>query len=252
MAEVPGSPTSPDRQAALDRARGWSPDTSGLAGHRASHLPLPRLESRYIYLRAVSPDDYMYLQLMESSSDLAPLWRFRGATPSPEQWMKATWEGTIAQFLVMGKKRHQPLGIVRLSDANFQDGHAQLSAAKFDQPMTPELIERIAKGTDRRRFLARAGAASLAVTAGTLGLGAGPAEAAFFEHGCDLCDSCTPACPSNVTCSWCWIGRCHTNPGGTGARHRQHCCEGFANSSGCGASCGGSWKCSYYGGVLSC
>ena len=117
--------------------------------------------------------------------------------------------------------------------------------------MTPEMIKRIAEGTDRRRFLSRAGAASVAVTAGALGLGATPASAGCFEHGCFLCDPCTANCPSNVTCSWCWIGDCHKNPGGC-CFHRNYCCEGFANSSGCGESCGGSWKCSYYGGRIDC
>ena len=117
--------------------------------------------------------------------------------------------------------------------------------------MTLEMIEKIAKKTDRRRFLTRVGGASLAATAGALGVGVETASASCFQHGCNLCDPCTPSCPSNVTCSWCWVGFCHINPGGT-YRHRQHCCEGFANSSGCGADCDGSWKCSYYGGVLSC
>jgi hypothetical protein len=126
-----GSPPS-GQQSKLAFARGWEPDASDLPSERAKRFRVPRIDARHVYLRAIGPDDYMYLQLVETSTELASTGRFRGATPSPEQWIHMTWEGTVAQFIVVSKTRDQPVGIVRLSDANFQDGHARLTVTKFD------------------------------------------------------------------------------------------------------------------------
>jgi hypothetical protein len=114
--------------------------------------------------------------------------------------------------------------------------------------MSSDVIDRVADVADRKGFLVKAGAASLAVLAGVLGV-AEEAPAAGGEHGCCLCkEPGHPPCPSNIGCGWCWWGRCHQN--GTGPKHHNHCCEGYSGNHPCGPGCGGDSVCSYYGGRL--
>lgn len=95
-------------------------------------LKVPSLDGRHVFLKAVTPEDYGFLQLVETSSELGPRWRYRGATPSPEQWAQGTWGGVLAQFLVLGRQEGRPVGIVSAFQPSFQDGHAHIAAAKFD------------------------------------------------------------------------------------------------------------------------
>jgi hypothetical protein len=95
-------------------------------------LRLPSLQGRHVYLRTVGPADYPTLRMLETSSDIAPRWRFRGATPGPEQWAQSIWNGMLAQFLVVGRQSDTPLGIVGIYNANLQNGWGYLAAARFD------------------------------------------------------------------------------------------------------------------------
>jgi hypothetical protein len=95
-------------------------------------LPRPSLRGRDVYLRPVAPEDYHSLHAVELSEQLGPRWRFRGATPSPEQWSQVTWSSTLAQFLVVARQSNKPIGIAAVHQANFQDGFAYMSAAHFD------------------------------------------------------------------------------------------------------------------------
>jgi hypothetical protein len=74
--------------------------------------------------------------MLETTSDLALRWRQRGVTRSPEQWAHATWADVLAQFLVVENEREHPVGWVCLFRANFQDGHANLSVARFADQRT--------------------------------------------------------------------------------------------------------------------
>jgi hypothetical protein len=108
--------------------------------------------------------------------------------------------------------------------------------------MSNETIETIAKGTERKRFLARAGAASLGLVAAVFATPAA-AQALVTTHGCDLCD--TPSSCAGKACYWCWWGRC------SGGKNYQ-CCEGFSSTSGCGENCGSTQVCSRLGGTRAC
>jgi len=102
---------------------------------------VPSLIGRHVYLRAVTPQDFGFLHATETSGELGPRWRFRGATPSPEQWSHSTWGNVLAQFLVATTKDNSPVGMVAVHQANFQDGHAQLSAARFKpSDKTPSMM----------------------------------------------------------------------------------------------------------------
>jgi RimJ/RimL family protein N-acetyltransferase len=92
----------------------------------------PSLQGRSVFLRPVVPEDYRSLRAVELSDDLGPRWRFRGGTPSPEQWSQVTWSSTLAQFLIVGRQSDRPIGVVAVHQANFQDGFAYMSAAGFE------------------------------------------------------------------------------------------------------------------------
>jgi hypothetical protein len=57
---------------------------------------------------------------------------FQGSTPSPEQWAQTTWGPTLAQFMVVTRRRNDAIGMVAAYQANFQDGFAHFAAVRFD------------------------------------------------------------------------------------------------------------------------
>jgi hypothetical protein len=77
------------------------------------------------------PEDYPFLRQMEMSSPMAHRWRFRGAVLSPEEWAQASSQGMLAQFMVVEKRQHHPIGLVYFYSPSFQDGFAWLAAARF-------------------------------------------------------------------------------------------------------------------------
>jgi len=91
----------------------------------------PSLLGRTVLLRPLTPADYNFMHLAETSSELGPRWRFRGSTPSPERWNHETWSQCLAAFLVIRRSDDVPVGYVAVHQANFQDGHAHLSATKL-------------------------------------------------------------------------------------------------------------------------
>jgi hypothetical protein len=91
----------------------------------------PLLAGRHVKLRHITPHDYGVIQMLEFTTDLGLRWRWRGTTPSPEQWTQGLWQGVLAQFLVITATKERPLGLVMVHRANFQDQHAYLGAARF-------------------------------------------------------------------------------------------------------------------------
>jgi hypothetical protein len=91
----------------------------------------PSLRGRHVYLRPVVPEDYSFLRMVDTSAELGVRWRFRGSTPSPEQWVQAGG-AQLAQFMVVRASDHQPLGLTTAYNQNFQDQHAYLAAMSFD------------------------------------------------------------------------------------------------------------------------
>lgn len=110
---------------------------------------------------------------------------------------------------------------------------------------TLELADRIAAGTGRRGFLARAGAATLGAAAAVLATEQ-PAQAVEFWHCCCFCAS-PRSC--SYSCAWCWLGCCHRNPGGSNP-HQSYCCEGYNSCANATGNCGTGWICSFYGSTV--
>jgi hypothetical protein len=99
-------------------------DASAQSG---SEFALPSLSGRHVYLRPLMPEDSSLLRAAELSPQLGVRWRYRGSTPSPEQWAQTTWNSALAQFLVIRKKNHEPEAFVCAYGANFQDGYAHFA-----------------------------------------------------------------------------------------------------------------------------
>jgi len=112
--------------------------------HAESDSPLgfdpPPLVGRHVQLRAITTDDYRFLQLVETSSEIGVRWRFRGTTPSPEGWAQSSGASSLAQFMVIKRVDRTPLGLVVAYQANFQDGYAYVAAAKFEPKQKSPLM----------------------------------------------------------------------------------------------------------------
>jgi hypothetical protein len=67
-------------------------------------------------------------------------WRFRGSTPSPDQWVHSLWQSVVAQHLVVSRLQDKPVGLVLVYRPDFQDGHAHLAALRFDSNDESPLI----------------------------------------------------------------------------------------------------------------
>jgi hypothetical protein len=92
----------------------------------------PSLRNNYLYLRAVVPEDYPYLYLVETSSSMAARWGLRGATPAYQEWIQQRSAGVLAQFMVIDANGDSRIGLVTVFSADFQDAHAHLAALSFD------------------------------------------------------------------------------------------------------------------------
>ena len=95
-------------------------------------LAVAPLRARHVYLRPITPADYAFLQMLETAGDLAPRWRHRGVTHSPEEWAHTLWADVLAQFLVVGVTTNKPIGRVLVYHPNFQDRHAYFAALRFE------------------------------------------------------------------------------------------------------------------------
>jgi hypothetical protein len=108
------------------------PAVEPLVTERAERFVGPSLRNNYLYLRAVGPEDYPYLYLVETSGSMAARWGLRGATPAYQEWVQQRSAGVLAQFMVLDAKDDSRIGLVTAFSADFQDGHAHLAALSFD------------------------------------------------------------------------------------------------------------------------
>lgn len=104
-------------------------------------LLVPPLRARHVYLKPITPSDYPFLQMLELVGDLAPRWRHRGMTPSPDAWASGLWADVLAQFMVVGIQNNKPIGRVVLYHPSFQDRYAYFAAMRFNlQERSPLMI----------------------------------------------------------------------------------------------------------------
>jgi hypothetical protein len=101
-------------------------------GPSLTPVQTPALCGTHVMLRPVGPADYPYIQACELQDAVIASWRFRGTTPSPEQWSRTLWNDVLAQYLVMTPRSEMPIGLVLAYKPNFHDQHAYLAALRFD------------------------------------------------------------------------------------------------------------------------
>ena len=111
-------------------------DASTLAMRRptASHaerspmrVQAPPMEGRGVQLRRVTPGDYEFLYWLATARETGFRWRYRGMTPSPEEFTRTLWDGIFAQFIVAGGDG-TPIGLVMAYGAHPRDGYVYLGA----------------------------------------------------------------------------------------------------------------------------
>jgi len=71
------------------------------------------------------------MQDAELGPELSTRWRYRGATPSPEEWAHGLWNGVLAQHLIVARNGDVPLGLALVHNPNFQDGYAHFAAVRL-------------------------------------------------------------------------------------------------------------------------
>jgi RimJ/RimL family protein N-acetyltransferase len=64
---------------------------------------------------------------MMSGAAAGPRYRYRGATPGPQQFEADLWSGVLAQFAVCRVDDPAPVGLVTAFNASLHDGHAHVA-----------------------------------------------------------------------------------------------------------------------------
>ena len=82
----------------------------------------PVTTGRWVGLRHVRPDDVPTLYEMVGRPDVGFRWRFRGQTPSYEEFHRSLWSGVTAQFVMHPKRSSEPLGMVTLYNMDARHG----------------------------------------------------------------------------------------------------------------------------------
>ncbi|MDZ4826013.1 MAG: GNAT family protein [Actinomycetota bacterium] len=89
------------------------------------HVPLC---GRRVRLRALAPSDYDFCYQLAVDERTAPHWRYRGAPPRPEDFVRELWQSVLVQFIVERRDGSERLGLVTAYDANTRDGHCHIAA----------------------------------------------------------------------------------------------------------------------------
>jgi RimJ/RimL family protein N-acetyltransferase len=93
--------------------------------------PAPLTTSR-VALREITSRDYDYLYHLSLSEGLTHRWRYRGLTPSPDEFVRNLWLNVAAQFLVENRRTGSPIGHVIAFDTSHRDHWVH--AAAVGQP----------------------------------------------------------------------------------------------------------------------
>jgi RimJ/RimL family protein N-acetyltransferase len=112
--------------------RQFAEDAAQCYAVSAMARPSPPLSTRHIRLRAIEGADYAWLHAVSCNDELALAWRFRGATPSPDNFVRGLWDGVLAQFLVVGQRApHRPIGHVAAYNPDLQSGTVYFAVTAF-------------------------------------------------------------------------------------------------------------------------
>jgi len=76
------------------------------------------LSTRRVTLRTIGPRDLPFLYALATDPEVGYRWRYRGATPSPEQFAGELWQGVLCQYLVARTDGGAPVGLVSAYQAD--------------------------------------------------------------------------------------------------------------------------------------
>lgn len=91
----------------------------------------PTRWERGVHLRPILPEDFRLIYSWSTSPDVARTWRYRGATPQPEQFAEHLWAGVLCQYIAESVDG-RPLGLASLYDANQSARHSHFSCIVAD------------------------------------------------------------------------------------------------------------------------
>ena len=83
-------------------------------------LLTPGLTTRRLQLRVVQNDDHAALYRLSADPDVTFQWRFRGTTPSFDDFLKQLHPGVLCQFVVSPLGSHEVFGLVVAYNADFR------------------------------------------------------------------------------------------------------------------------------------
>jgi len=86
------------------------------------------LQGKYARLRPLAQNDYAYLYDLSLSEQNNARWRYRGSTPSPEQFVTDLWSGVQAQFIIETPEPRTRAGLVVAYNADQANGTVYLAA----------------------------------------------------------------------------------------------------------------------------
>jgi RimJ/RimL family protein N-acetyltransferase len=87
----------------------------------------PRIATRRVALRIVTPGDHPFLYTLATQPMASYRWRYRGATPSPEQFGAELWRGVLCQHLLVQVATGQPVGMLSAYQADLANGTCYLA-----------------------------------------------------------------------------------------------------------------------------
>ena len=80
----------------------------------------PTLQTRRLQLRMLTQEDHAPLYRLSSDPDVTFQWRFRGTTPSYDDFLKQLYPGVLCQFVVSPHGSQEVLGLVVAYNADFR------------------------------------------------------------------------------------------------------------------------------------
>lgn len=85
------------------------------------------LQGKYARLRPLAQNDYAYFYDLSLSAQNNARWRYRGSTPSPEQFVSDLWSGVQAQFVIETPESRKRAGLVVAYNADQANGTVYLA-----------------------------------------------------------------------------------------------------------------------------
>lgn len=105
-----------------------------MSGEPSFEVPKPRrlssvppLVGKYTKLRPLAPADADFVFHLSTTGRALTTWRFRGQTPSFEQFMQALWQGVFVQFVAERRDSTEPIAHVAAYNPEFRNGVVYLA-----------------------------------------------------------------------------------------------------------------------------